>query len=629
MRGDDRVVAAKRLIVDLFALHPEPQSMRGRVDGVLAGLDAIDQVVASATVNEARSQEIASTLFAVSGLDFSRRATLLDDGSTLDGIASAANMLAEELDAHLDRLRSAAEELHQKDEQLQQQHLREIEIAAAQEANRSKSAFLANMSHEIRTPLTAVMGYADLLLDASLSPGERVDYVQAVRRNSSHLLQVINDILDISKIEAGGMQIEPIACSPWQVVAEVESMMRVRAQEKGIGLEVRFEDEVPEMILSDPTRLRQILLNLLGNAIKFTKAGRVRMTISCGGVEGEHRTLVFSITDTGIGMTAEQLTRLFQPFMQADTSTTRLFGGTGLGLTICKRLANRLGGDVTVESELGRGSTFVATVATGPLHAIRMLRHSEGDLALHTSVQPAPEVSSLVGVSVLLAEDGIDNQRLITTYLTKAGASTTIAEDGRRALEAVAAAEIAGRSYDVILMDMQMPELDGYGATAKLRSGGYARPIIALTAHAMAGDRERCVAAGCDDYLTKPVNRDALVALVSEHARKPNAPPRAPAPPIFSAFSNDADMAAIVAEFVAALPQRLFAIRDGFEKGAFEATCRLAHQLRGAAGGYGFPAITDAAGAVERALVMKSSTAVILREMDALASLCQRARIAR
>jgi len=625
--GDERVAASKRLIVDLFALQPEPPRMRGRVDGVLAGLDAIDQMLANATVNEARSQDITNALFAVAGLDFSRRATILDDGSTLDGLASAANMLAEELDAHMDRLRSAAEELHQKDQQLQQQHLREIEVAAAQEANRSKSAFLANMSHEIRTPLTAVMGYADLLLDASLSPGERVDYVQAVRRNSSHLLQVINDILDISKIEAGGMQIEPIACSPWQVVAEVESVMRVRAQEKGIGLEVRFEDQVPEMILSDPTRLRQILLNLLGNAIKFTQVGRVRMTISCEGVEGEHPTLAFSINDTGIGMTAEQLARLFQPFMQADTSTTRLFGGTGLGLTICKRLANRLGGDVTVESELGRGSTFVARVAIGPLHAIRMLRHSEGDLALHASVQQAPEASSLVGVSVLLAEDGIDNQRLITTYLTKAGASTTIAEDGRRALDAVAAAETTGRSYDVILMDMQMPELDGYGATAKLRSGGYARPIIALTAHAMAGDRERCMAAGCDDYLTKPVNRDALVALVGEYARRPNAPPSSPEPPIFSAFSHDADMTAIIAEFVAALPQRLFAIRDGFEKGAFEATCRVAHQLKGAAGGYGFPAITDAAGAVERALVMKSSTAVILREIDALASLCKRTRI--
>jgi CheY-like chemotaxis protein len=258
-----------------------------------------------------------------------------------------------------------------------------------------------------------------------------------------------------------------------------------------------------------------------------------------------------------------------------------------------------------------------------------MLRHSEGDLVLPTRVEPALEVSSLDGVSVLLAEDGVDNQRLLTTYLTKAGASTTVAEDGRLALDAVAAAESAGRSYDVILMDMQMPELDGYGATARLRAGGYRRPIIALTAHAMAGDRERCLAAGCDDYLSKPVSRDALVAIVGKHALRPDAPPRSPGPPIFSAFSDDADMVALVAEFVAALPQRLFAIRDGFQKGAIEATCRLAHQLKGSAGGYGFPAITDAAGALERALVMKSSTAVIVREIDALASLCERTRIAR
>jgi CheY-like chemotaxis protein len=288
-------------------------------------------------------------------------------------------------------------------------------------------------------------------------------------------------------------------------------------------------------------------------------------------------------------------------------------------------LTNLLGGDITVESEPGRGSTFVATIATGPLHGIRMLRHSEGDLVPRTRAEPVLEAGSLAGVSVLLAEDGIDNQRLITTYLAKAGASTTIAENGQRALDAVATAEIAGRPYDVILMDMQMPELDGYGATAKLRSGGYRSPIIALTAHAMAGDRERCIAAGCDDYLTKPVDRAALVALVGEHASRPKAPPRLAAPPIFSAFSDDADMAGIVAEFVAALPQRLSAIRDGFEQGALETTWRLAHQLKGAAGGYGFPAITDAAAAVERALAMKSSSAVVLREIDALASLCQRA----
>ncbi len=391
----------------------------------------------------------------------------------------------------------------------------------AEAATRSKSEFLANMSHEIRTPMTAILGFTETMLDPDQSASEKLNAVHTVRRNGEHLLQIINDILDISKIEAGKLEIEHIRCSAIQVVADVKSLMQVRADAKNLPFNIEFIGAVPEAIESDPTRLKQILVNLIGNAIKFTETGGVRLVTRFVDDAAEPN-MQFDVVDTGLGMTEEQVGKLFQAFTQADTSTTRKFGGTGLGLMISKRLAEMLGGDITVESKPGEGSLFRVTVTTGPLDGVKML----DDPTTATSVQPetaaaAKGDAARLDCRILLAEDGPDNQRLIAHLLKKAGAEVTVKENGKLAAEAALAARDEGNPFDVILMDMQMPVMDGYEATGLLRQKGYTNPIIALTAHAMASDRQKCLDAGCDDYATKPINRKKLIETVRQHLATP------------------------------------------------------------------------------------------------------------
>jgi len=399
---------------------------------------------------------------------------------------------------------------------------------AAETANKAKSEFLANMSHEIRTPMTAILGFADVL-SGNLSEPENVDAVHTIKRNGEHLLGIINDILDLSKIEAGKLQIERAPCSPAKILAEVASLMRVRAAAKNLLLEVEYAGPIPESIHSDPTRLRQILINLVGNAVKFTEVGTVRLLASLLDEAGRPPKLKFDVIDTGIGMTEELVGRIFQPFTQGRMSTTRQFSGTGLGLTISQRLAQMLGGEVTVSSSLGKGSTFSVTVETGPLDGVAMLA-SPAEAVFQSSQQPyvSSDSKPRLNCSVLLVEDGPDNQRLISFLLKKAGADVTVAENGQVACEK-ALASLPGRgrrcsdpksAFDVILMDMQMPEMDGYEATRRLREAGYTGPIVALTAHAMKHDRQKCVDAGCDDYMAKPIDRQQLLKMVARFAER-------------------------------------------------------------------------------------------------------------
>jgi signal transduction histidine kinase/CheY-like chemotaxis protein/HPt (histidine-containing phosphotransfer) domain-containing protein len=504
------------------------------------------------------------------------------------------------------------------------QRARASEVSAVQEASRAKSEFLANMSHEIRTPMTAMIGYADLILDGLTTERDRVDYVQTIRRNGDHLLRIINDILDISKIEAGKMTVESLACSPARVIADVASLMRVRAQNNGLVFEVRYEGAIPETIQTDPTRFRQILMNILSNAIKFTESGSVRLTARCAHLFTSDAVVEVEVVDTGIGMSDEQLASLFQPFTQGDTSTTRRFGGTGLGLTICKRLATLLGGELKVASSLGNGSTFTLVLPLRAPSGVRMLEGLTESGIVETS-PPVYEPSAIAvppGTTVLLAEDGKDNQRLIATYLRLAGVTVTIVENGQKAVEeARRALQTTGRPYDVVLMDMQMPILDGYGATAQLRSAGYLLPIVALTAHAMTGDRERCIAAGCDDYLSKPITRDQLIELVARFA--PAGPHEGDA--VVSRVAHEPGMRELVEEFVSELPARVDAIRHAAEASDVLALRRLAHQLRGAGGGYGFPEITEAAASLEEA-VARGDASTIRSDIEGLASVCARAR---
>lgn len=395
----------------------------------------------------------------------------------------------------------------------------------AEAANRAKSEFLANMSHEIRTPMTAILGFADILLretvlEAEAAPPKRIEALETIRRNGEHLLQLINDVLDLSKIEAGKLEIERTDCSPMQILAELASLMRVRAAAKDIPLEVECVGAIPERIQSDPTRLRQILINLVGNAIKFTETGRVRVVTRLMEEKGGPPRLQCDVIDTGIGMTEEQIQKLFQPFTQVDSSTTRRFGGTGLGLIISKRLAKSLGGDISVNSTPGEGSTFSVTVETGLLEGVALIDNtSETQCTRKQHALSRTTGDVCLECRILLAEDGPDNQQLMGSILKEAGADVTISENGQIARDEAIGASKTGASFDVILMDMQMPVMDGYAATRELREVGYTGPIVAVTAHAMAGDRWKCMEAGCDDYVSKPIERETFLATVARWAQ--------------------------------------------------------------------------------------------------------------
>jgi CheY-like chemotaxis protein len=325
---------------------------------------------------------------------------------------------------------------------------------------------------------------------------------------------VIDDILDLSKIEAGKMTLELLPCSPMQIIEDVLSLMRVRADTRGLPLILEYAGPIPETIHTDPLRLRQILINVLANAIKFTELGEVRLIVSFQAGDGGNL-MQFDAIDTGIGMTPDQASRLFQPFVQADTSTSRQYGGTGLGLAISMRLVRMLGGTITiVKTQPGRGTHCRVTVDAGPMDGARMIDNPLAAERQDAGPAAAASLPSLTGCTILLAEDGPDNARLISHILTKIGAEVTVVENGRLAVDRALEAAARGRPFDVILMDIQMPLMDGYEATRLLRRQGYSGRIIALTAHAMSGDRRKCLDAGCDNYAVKPIDRKILIETI-------------------------------------------------------------------------------------------------------------------
>ncbi len=385
--------------------------------------------------------------------------------------------------------------------------------ARAEAANSAKSEFLANMSHEIRTPLTAILGFADILREdrEGLMPQQqRAQTIDTIRNAGLHLLTVINDVLDLSKIEAGKMEVEQVETPLVTVLREVVSVCGSRASSKGLGLTAELATPLPEKILSDPTRLRQILMNLVGNALKFTEHGTISIVAKASDRDDSAR-LIVDIVDTGVGLTPEEAARLFKPFTQADTSITRKHGGTGLGLTICRRMAMLMGGDVILERTApGEGSCFRVDIPLVPFPGARIM-NSLDSVIDRPSLAPAPATTTLSG-RVLLAEDGADNQRLISFHLRRAGAFVEIAENGRVALEMIQQARAAGTPYGLLITDIQMPEMDGYTLARTLRTHGNRLPIIALTAHAMEEDRIKCLNAGCDDYASKPIDKAHLIA---------------------------------------------------------------------------------------------------------------------
>lgn len=387
----------------------------------------------------------------------------------------------------------------------------------AEAANNAKSQFLANMSHEIRTPLNAIMGLSELLQTNYKDEKDRILWLKKITRNSQHLKKVIDEILDLSKIEAGKLQLKFTRFSVPQVIAQVKSILSPLANEKKLELKFEVEDKIPSMITSDSTKLQHILLNLLGNAIKFTNHGSVTLKVKID-LAGTDAVMQFIVSDTGIGMSEEEIKHLFEPFTQVDSSMTRRFGGTGLGLTLAKQLAQALGGDVFLAtSKPGEGSTFVATVKAGDIAKSPTIRSFTNllaepvDLIDSTPQPPLPE-AILTDFKVLLIEDSLDNQLLVQNFLEMEGVKVDLASDGEEGMKKAESGD-----HDLVIMDIQMPVMDGYTATAKLRKKGYKKPIIAFTAHAFEDERERCLNIGFTDFLSKPITKRALVECIARY----------------------------------------------------------------------------------------------------------------
>ncbi len=505
----------------------------------------------------------------------------------------------------------------------------------AEAANRAKSEFLANMSHEIRTPMNAILGFTDILRrgygSSSVDPRK---HLNTIHSSGTHLLTLINDILDLSKVEAGGLDIEQVSCSAHVIVREVLHVLAVKAKEKGIELTYEADGAIPEFITSDPARLRQIVTNLVGNAIKFTESGGVKVVLSLSSMVPTK--LRIDIQDSGIGMSEEQMARIFDPFSQADSSVTRRFGGTGLGLSISRKFAEALGGKISVSSEPGKGSVFSVLVDTGSLDGIKLVdpESLDNDTIPETNQQASWAFN---GERILVVDDGTENRELVTLVLEEAGLSVEGAENGKVGAELAMAEE-----FDLILMDMQMPVMDGYAATRFLRQNGLKTPIYALTAHAMKGFEKECYEAGCSGFLTKPIDIDLLLqtvgsvlgadqtpggeanAQLSDSASKPQAP-HDNSPLVSTLPLHIPRFAAVVTSFAHRVEEQLQVMDEVFEANDFEQLADLAHWLKGSGGTVGFPAFTAPASQLETSAKSNDVDQItaILAELRALSARIQ------
>jgi len=469
---------------------------------------------------------------------------------------------------------------------------KELAIAyeQAEEATQSKSAFLATMSHEIRTPLTAIIGFAETSLYSDQSMADRHRAINIIIRSGKHLLQIINDILDLSKIEANKLETERVSLSPFQLLTEIEPFVQPQAAEKGIAFGVNYIFPLPEQILSDPLRLKQILLNLCGNALKFTDSGHIHINVSFDNRDDE---ICFEVADSGIGMDAEQIEKVFKPFNQGDSSTTRKYGGTGLGLSVSRRLAQALGGSITVQSKPGYGSSFKLSVSAGTLAGVGLV-HDEQHIPAQMPTAAKPLPGDTLEGTVLLAEDNRTNQLLLSMMLRHMGAEILLAENGRVAVD-----RAQDSNVDLILMDMQMPEMDGMEAVRRLREKGYNRPIVALTANAMVEDRKRCLEAGCDNFLSKPVDKDLFFEVVSSYL-KPKVPDEPGETPIRSLLlEENSAYFKVVVGFINDLPGELHDIEKALQQEDWDKLKYTLHQLKGAGGGIGFPEVSNIAASME------------------------------
>ncbi len=445
----------------------------------------------------------------------------------------------------------------------------------AEDANKAKSMFLATMSHEIRSPLTAIIGFSSSMRKSKITKERSNLCLESIERNSKHLLHLINDILDITKIEAGQLDVEQIVVSPFAVLDEIQSAILVDANDKHLNFKINYYFPLPKTMLTDKVRLKQILINLLSNAIKFTEKGGINVNVSCNKTDG---TMSFDVIDTGIGLSIEQQDTIFESFTQADSSTTRRFGGSGLGLNICKQLSIKLGGAISVESTLGRGSKFSFTIATGEINDDSLVYSLNHNTTIDDDKNISP-THKLYG-HVLLAEDTIDNQNLIEMYVTDTGAQITIVQNGA---EAVKITEF--KKFDLILMDMQMPVMDGIEATKAIRRHNTETPIISLTANAMKSDYERCIDAGANEFLTKPIDITRFNQVLYKYLSS-------------TKESNTTKkvthkLQKLTEKFIADLPTRITKIVDLKEQQSWKTLEEETHKLKALGTPFGFPEITE------------------------------------
>ncbi len=485
----------------------------------------------------------------------------------------------------------------------------------AEEANKAKSTFLASMSHDLRTPLTAVLGYAELLRDGHFDEATRTEHARTILRSGRHLLHLLNQVLDSAKVESGAMSVRAVVVELGELIAEIGEQMRVPARERGLAFGVVIETSIPSQIETDPLRLRQILENLLGNAIKFTERGTVELRVALSGGR-----LVFRVTDTGVGMTPEQATRLFGEYVQVDEVSLRKGVGTGLGLHLSRKLAGLLGGEITFTTRHGVGSTFTlelpARFAAGtPM--IRLVRTRRPS-------QVFVPARNFAGINVLVADDTEATRALVRVFLEHAGATVELARDGSDVLERFSREPLP----DLAFVDVQMPNVDGVEAVRQLRARAIPTPIVALTGHATDADRDACLASGFSSWLPKPVTRAEILAALERFAPRAATPEpqrlplRAPAP--MPELRSSAESDPLVARLLGVFYEELSDAMPRLRSTHAEDVAKTAHTLAGAGGSYGFGILTDNARALEQALKGGRGLDAARDELTRLLATCER-----
>jgi signal transduction histidine kinase/DNA-binding NarL/FixJ family response regulator len=446
-------------------------------------------------------------------------------------------------------------------------------------ANEAKTTFLANMSHEIRTPLTAIIGFSEDMLEHGQLQKHDLNSATTISRSGKHLLKIINEILDISKIEAGKLEVEKLGTPIFSLLDELYTLLDLQAQEKGLIFKINYNFPLPDIIHTDPTRLKQIILNLCNNAIKFTEKGDIIVNVS---FDQTNNLLIFNITDTGIGIAAEQLNHIFSAFSQEDSSTTRKFGGTGLGLRISKLLSEMLGGTITAQSEKGKGSKFKLTTHVGNLIETKLVTEKPEDDNKTYSFDSTNGNHYVFKGQILLAEDNSDNQALVQLLINKTDSLLDFADNGEIAVEKA----LAG-NYDLILMDMQMPVMDGLEATALLRQSGFSAPIIALTANARSQDIKNCYDAGCSGFISKPIDREKFYSSLNKFLSEKTIADQKPNTNQQSALHK------LQLKFITSMPESLSTLEKAIIEKDLATIKKVLHSIKGMGGSFGYPEISQ------------------------------------